>query len=135
MIRRFASVALAIALVCTIGGTSVLANTAAKPETKCDGTKNPAVPATTPEQPAKREAPANEKLKAGIAKLVSETKAGKGKLSAAPQMHPAKRNNLSKGTKIAIGVGVVLVVVAAILVIHARNHLFDDFNLNGLSIH
>src|ERR1700730_5797330 len=100
MKNRFASIALAIALVCTIGGTSAFANTPTKTE---PGTK---VTETLPDPPtaAKTEAQPNEKLKAGLAKLLADTKAGRGKLSAQPQTQTARGNNLSKRTKIALGV-------------------------------
>jgi len=120
MINRFASLTLIIALVCTVGGTSAFADT----PTNTDTNGNAA--ATVPASPTsdKKEGQPNEKLRAGLTKLVADTKAGKGTLSALPQFKPARSNNLSKGKKIAIGVGIAAVV--AIVVIHARRHLFDD---------
>jgi hypothetical protein len=124
MIQRFASGALIVALVCAFSGTSAFAN---KPtSTVKEAASVPAAPGS-----AKKELPSNEKLRAGLTKLVADTKAGKEKMPAPPQFHPAARNNLSKGTKIAIGVGIAAVVVLAIVVIHAKNHLFDDFNLSS----
>ena len=127
MINGFASLALAIALICTVGGTFVLADT----PTNTDPTANVVV--TLPASPisAKKELPSNERLRTDLAKLVAGTKAGKGKLSEPPQFQPPRGNNLSKGQKIALGVGIAAVVVLVIVVIHAKNHLFDDFNLSN----
>jgi hypothetical protein len=125
MLKRFAALALIITLVCAVGGTSALANTPTKTDTRTDG---PSEPATS----AKNEVRPNEKLRAAVTKLLADTKAGKEKVSPQPQIQPAKSNGLSKGKKIAIGVGIAVVVVAVIVVIHAKNHLFDDFNLGGV---
>lgn len=125
MLNRLASVALVIALVCTVGGTSALADK--KTDVTEPGVATGSSAKQSAEKPANKASQPNERLKAGLAKLVADTKAGKGKLSAQPQMQTAKRNNLSKGTKIAIGVGIVVAVVAVIVVVHARNHLFDNF--------
>lgn len=127
MIHRFASGTLIAALVCTVGGTSAFANTPTNTDTPRNGVVTvPASPAS-----AKKELPANEKLRTDLVKLVADTKAGKEKAPGPPQFHPARRNNLSKGTKIALGVGIAAVVVLAIVVVHAKNHLFDDFNLSN----
>lgn len=80
---------------------------------------------------AKKEVKPDEKLRAGLTKLVADTKAGKGTLSPLPQFHPARSNNLSKGKKIAIGVGIAAVMVVAIVVLHTRRHLFDGLNTLG----
>ena len=60
---------------------------------------------------------ANEQLRTAINKLVSDAKAGK--IGPAPRAQSQPRNNLSKGTKIAIGVGIVVAVVAIIVVAKA----------------
>ena len=57
----------------------------------------------------------NEKVKADVAKLVAETKAGKRSVIPSTQFPPPHRNNLSKGAKIGIIVGVALVVIAIIV--------------------
>ena len=131
MLKRFASVALAAALVCTIGGTSVLAATQTKTDPQAKGVETPPDRKTStelPASPAREEAQPNEKLKAGVARLLADTKAGKRKLSAAAQIQPARGNNLSKRTKIALVVGIAVVVVVVIVAIHIHNHFFDDFH-------
>jgi len=127
MIHRFASLTLIVALVCTVGGTSAFAATPTNTDTTANGVVTlPASPTS-----AKKELPSNEKLRSGLARLVADTKAGKGKLSEPPQFQPPKGNNFSKNQKIALGVGIAAVVVLVIVVIHAKNHLFDDFNLSN----
>jgi hypothetical protein len=127
MMKRLASGALMAALVCAVGGRLVFANTPTNTDTTAKAVLIlPASPAS-----AKKELPANEKLRTDLAKLMADAKAGKEKLPAPPQFHPAARNNLSKGTKIALGVGIAAVVVLAIIVVHAKNHLFDNFNLSN----
>lgn len=123
MLKRCASLALTLALIWTLGGTSVLADS-----TRTD--KKVADPSTS----TGKVAPPNEKLRAGITKLLADAKAGKGTLAPSSQQQPAKSNGLSKGKKIALGVGIAVVVVAVIVVVHARKHFFDDFNLNGIAI-
>ena len=125
--RRFVSGALMAALLFAVGGRLAFANT----KTNTDPPPNGVV--TVPASPtsAKKGLPSNEKLRIDLVKLVADTKAGKEKLPGPPQFHPARRNNLSKGTKIALGVGIAAVVVLAIVVVHAKNHLFDDFNLSN----
>lgn len=127
MMKRFASGALMAALLCTVGGRLAFAKTPATTDTAPVGV------VILPESlaSAKKELPSNEKLRTDLVKLVADTKAGKEKMPGPPQFHPAKRNNLSKGTKIALGVGIAAVVVLAIVVVHAKNHLFDDFNLSN----
>jgi hypothetical protein len=127
MIHKFASIALVVALVCTIGGTSAFAGTAGNTDT-------PAKPLVTPPAPPalpKTEVQRDEKLRTSLARLVADTKAGKGTTTAAGQFHPSKGNNLSKNKKIAIGVAIAAVVVLAIVVIHAKNHFFDNFRLGN----
>ena len=119
MLKRFASLALVLLLACTVGGTSIMA-------------RSPTDPLPEPTASTRKEAKPNEKLRAGINKLIADTKAGKRTLPEEPQIQPAKSNGLSKGKKIALGVGIAVVVVAVIVVIHAKNHLFDDFNLGGV---
>ena len=129
MLNRFASFGLVIALICTVGGSSVLANPAAKTDKTANRTDTPPELETT-----KKEAKPNEKLRAALTKLVADTKAGKGTLAAQPQIQPTRRNNLSKGTKIAIGVGVAVAVVVAIVIVHKVRNL-GDFDFHGIAIH
>ena len=63
---------------------------------------------------------ANEKLKADVAKMIAETKAGRNGAPATSPFPQTQRNNLSKTAKIAIVAGVVLVIVAIIIVHEAR---------------
>jgi len=58
----------------------------------------------------------NEKLRADVAKMVAETKAGRTGAPATSQFPSPQRNNLSKTAKIAIVAGIVIVVVAIIAV-------------------
>ena len=127
MVHRFASLRLAIVLVCTVSVTSVLADT----PTNTDTSGNAPVIVTASPISARKEGQPNEKLRTGLTKLVADTKAGKGKLSEPPQFQPPRGNDLSKNKKIALGVGIAAVVVLVIVVIHAKNHLFDDFNLSN----
>lgn len=125
MFRKLASMVVITAIVCTIGGTSAFANHPSDPTLKDD-------PANAqPEPPAKKEAKPHEELKTAMLKLVADAKAGKVKAASKSPIQPGKRNNLSKGTKIAIGVGIAIVVVVVILVVHAKNHFFDDFRLGN----
>jgi hypothetical protein len=106
MFTKFASVVLAAALVCTLAGTSAFADAPLKHSSKI-----------TPAAATEADRVVNEKLRAEIFKLVADAKAGgKGVTLPRPQIQPPQRNNLSKGTKIAIGVGIAVAVVAVILV-------------------
>ena len=58
----------------------------------------------------------NEKLKADVAKLVAETKAGKRSVIPSTQFPPTHSNSLSKKWKIGIVVGVAVVVIAALII-------------------
>lgn len=62
----------------------------------------------------------NEKLRADVAKMVGETKAGRKGIPATSQFPPPQRSNLSKTAKIAIVAGIVLVIVAIVVVHEAR---------------
>lgn len=126
MINRFACLAVILALVCTVG-TSAFADTQTNAETS--GNASVILPASP--TPAGKEVKRNERLRADLAKVVADSKAGKGKLSEPSQFQPPRGNNLSKNQKIALGVGIVAVVILVIVVIHAKNHLFDDFNLSN----
>jgi hypothetical protein len=121
MFNKFASFALVIALVCTLGETSAFGKTSSDPE----GKAKMAETSTESSSAARTEAKPNEKLRADMLKLVAHAKAGKVAPAARPQIQPAKSNNLSKGAKIAIGVGIAVAVIAVIVIVHTRNHLFD----------
>ena len=106
MFTKFASVVLVAALVCTLAGTSAFADAPLKRSSK-----------TPPAAVTGTDKLVNEKLRAEIFKLVANAKAGSKTVTLPrPQIQPPQRNNLSKGTKIAIGVGIAVAVVAVILV-------------------
>jgi Flp pilus assembly protein TadB len=122
MFKKLASIVIITAIVGTLGGTSAFANSSSNPDVKTDS-------ANVPSAPAKKEENSNEQLKDNMLKLVADAKAGKVAPVAKSQLQPAKSNNWSKRTKIAIGVGVAVAVVVVVLVVnHARNHFFDDFH-------
>lgn len=121
MFTRIASGVIITALVCTLGGTAAFANTAG-PDEKTETANIPS------QAPAKEEAKPNEQLKNNMLKLVADAKAGKIAPASKSQIQSAKGNNLSKRTKITIGVVAVTVVVLILVVNHVRNHLFDDFH-------
>jgi hypothetical protein len=126
MFKKLTAVAAVIALVGTVGGTSAFANTPLDPEI------NPKA-SSTPTDASKKEAQPNAGLKTGMDKLITDAKAGKVAPAARAQIQPAKSNGLSKGAKIAIGVGIA-VVVLALIVKYQKDHLLDNFNLHGLSL-
>ena len=103
MTKRLISLATVVALVCCFCGTSAYARTGSDPKE----------PTVTPAPPAEK-SQAQEKLKADVAKLVSDAKAGKLKVPAQHFPQPT-RNNLSTGAKIgiiaAIAGGIVLIVM------------------------
>jgi len=123
MINRFASLVLVIALVFSVASTAARAQTPKNTDTRANVVLTLPVSTTS----ARTETKPEEKLRGDLAKLVADTKAGKKKLAEPSQFKPARGNNLTKGQKIAIGVGIAAAVVVIILVVHARNHLFDDF--------
>jgi hypothetical protein len=63
-------------------------------------------------------------LKAEISRVVDDARAGKRLSVSDPQNQPAQSNSLSKGWKIAIGVGIALVALA-IFAVHVSHHLYD----------
>ena len=117
MLKRFVPVALAIALVCSVCGKTVSA-TPDDPEIKIKNVEAPK--ASTAE---KKDARSGDKLKQDVVKMVSDAKAGKTSIPS-PQIQ-TKRNNLSKGQKIAIVAGIAAAVVVLVLVYrHKRDNLF-----------
>ena len=103
MIKKAISVAVVFVLVVCFSCASVLANNDSDSKKTVD---------KTPPAAAKTEA--NEKLKADVAKLVAEAKAGKLKVPAQHFPQP-KRNNLSTGAKVAIVAGIAGAVIFLIL--------------------
>jgi hypothetical protein len=111
MLNKFATIVLVAALVCTLAHTSAFADTPNNP-----GAKARSAPAR-PDAVTGADRLVNEELRAEILKLVADTKAGGNVVRfPRPQIQSPHRNNLSKGAKIAIGVGIAVAVVAVILV-------------------
>lgn len=101
--KRIAACGIACVLICCLTGTSTYARSSSDP-------KEPKVKSET----AAEKTQAQEKLKADVTKLVADAKAGKLKMPA--QHFPqTKRNNLSKGAKIAIGAGIAAAVIFIVL--------------------
>jgi preprotein translocase subunit SecG len=129
VLKKFASMMMVFALLCALG---VPVSFARRPDDS-DNKSKAAEPATNLLDPAKSEPAAtdqpNEKLRAGIDKLVNDTKAGKLMLSAKSQIQPAKSNGLSKGTKIAVGVGIVAAIVLVMVVRHEKETFLDGLRI------
>lgn len=110
MLKRIASMTLVTLIVFTFYRSSAYAGTFSGDEVK------PAENTAT-DNAAKKQV--NEKLRAGMLKLVADAKAGRVAPAPLPQMQPQKSNSLSKGAKIAIGVGIAVAVIAIIVVVKA----------------
>ena len=110
MFKKIASLVLVTALACTLCGTPAFAHTSSNPDDK------PSKTGTQPDSSStgKREAQPEGSLKADILKLVADAKAGKGVSVTDPQNQPRQSNSLSKGAKIAIGVGIAAAVLLII---------------------
>jgi hypothetical protein len=117
MLSKFAYFALVTALVSTSGGLSALANTMSDRENKSKIATTSAEPGAI----ASNEANPNEKLRAGVRKMVSDARAGKVTPAVKSQIRPAQTNNWSTGTKIAVGVAIAVAVVAVIVIVQADN--------------
>jgi hypothetical protein len=120
MYKQIASLLLVAAIVCTLGGTPCFAQTSSLPD--AGSNKENSLPDSGIKE--KKEAQQKSSLKAGIAKLVADAKAGKRLSVSDPQNQPAQSNSLSKGWKIGIVVIVALVIVTFVA-IHVSHHLFD----------
>lgn len=121
MIRRLAASTLAALMLCALCATSAPANTPNGAETKSEGASS---------QPAPRagdgkEAKSGEKLKADVSKAIADAKEGRSGNTLPPhQQQPPQSNNLSKGQKVAIGVGITVAVLAIIYFsVFAGKHL------------
>jgi hypothetical protein len=120
MYKQIASLLLIAAIVCTLGGNSGFAQTSSI----TDATSNKENGQLDSGIAEKKEAQQKSSLKADIAKVVADAKAGKRLTVSDPQNQPAQSNNLSKGWKIGIVVIVALVIVTFVA-IHVSHHLFD----------
>jgi hypothetical protein len=115
MFRRLLTATLAAAALCTLGVTSAFADTPARAEAKAEGmTTQPTTHAD------------GEKLKTDMRKLVADAREGRSGTTQPPrqQQPPPQSNSLSKGQKIAIGVGITVGVLAIIYFsVFAGKHL------------
>jgi hypothetical protein len=119
VLKKLPSLVLVIALVTTLGGTSALA---ADSLSSGPGASQPELQPLSDDKATERSD--NKNLRAGMLELVEAARAGKVAPRERSQIQPAKRNNLSKGTKIAIGVGIAVAVVAVILI--AKSPALND---------
>jgi len=120
MLKRFSTLVLVVSLVCALAGNSAFATTLSDPGTKANVAETRAEVGDAPKKAAKP----NDRLRTDMVKLVADAKAGKVTPAPRPQIQPVKSNNLSKGAKIAIGVGIAVVVIA-LIVKYQKDHLFD----------
>jgi hypothetical protein len=120
MFKQIASLLLVVAIVCTLGGTSGYAQTSSLPDAGSNKEKGLLDSGIN----EKKDAQQKSSLKADIAKLVSDAKAGKRLSVSDPQNQPAQSNSLSKGWKIGIVVIAALVILTFVS-IHISHHLFD----------
>jgi hypothetical protein len=110
------------AALCLFGATSMSANTPTRPEAKTEVAIN---------QPAPRvegsaEMKPGEKLKIDVREMIADAREGRSGPAFHPrqQQPPAQSNSLSKGQKIAIGVGITVGVLAIIYFsVFAGKHL------------
>ncbi len=107
---RLASLVVVVAMIFSLGGTSVFGRTVSDPKTPAGETRT----STTSAPAAKDETKPDDRLKVDVRKLVADAKAGK----VAPrksQFPNTKRNNLSTGAKIgiaaAIGGAIFLIIL------------------------
>jgi len=110
VLNKLTSITLVAALTIGLSGTSAFANYSSS-DGKTDVANVPA------EAPVKKEVKPNEQLKNSVLKLVSHAKAGKVTMAPKSQIQPAKSNGWSKGTKIAVGVGIAAAVIVTILIV------------------
>ena len=122
MFKKIASLVLVTALACTLCGTPAFAHTSSNPDDKSNKTGTQPDSAST----GKREVQPKESLRADILKLVADARAGKGVSVTDPQNQPRQSNGLSKGAKIAIGVGIA---AAVLLIIYLSVDKAPDGNI------
>ena len=127
MFKKFAALLSVAGLICTLCTPKAFAQNAQLSDVKANVGNNAALSASA----GKNEAQTNGSLKADIGKLVAEAKAGKRLVLVDPQNQPRQSNSLSKTTKIAIIAGIAIAVILIIVVVHEKNHLFDDFTLGN----
>lgn len=111
---KLLSLAIAIAMLSSVGGTSIFARPATDPKIPEEAKASPnSVPA------GKDRAASNVKLEGDLRKLVTDAKAGKV-APRAQQFPNTKRNNLSTGAKIGI-VAAIGGLIFALIVISKLN--------------
>ena len=115
MLIRSISSLLVLMLILTLGETSALASSTSGKTPK---------PIMDEVISVTDEARPEAKLKSDMEKLIAEARAGKVIPAARPQIQPTKSNNLSKTAKIAIGVGIA-VIVLAIIYKHEKDNFFN----------
>lgn len=109
------SVLLAAAIVCAVGVVPASANT--PPKARDAATEGPASGEAAPEAGAPRAGEA----KAALLKLVADAKADRAARAPSPQLPRPQQNNLNRGQKIAIGVGIAAAaLLITYLVIRAK---------------
>jgi len=111
MFSKLWSIVLVAALLSTLLGAPVLASAQSKRDTKYPSQ------VISEDELFVRNVPANQNLSAEISKLVAGVKASRDVVTIPRlQLQSPQRNNLSKGTKIAIGVAIAVAVVVVVLV-------------------
>jgi hypothetical protein len=113
VLNKLASLTLAAALLTALCGTSVFANSSSS----VNSNKDQPVTRLRFVRSDTNKSRINERLRVNVLKLVADAKAGKISSAERPQIQPAKSNNLSRRTKIAIGVGIAAAVVTIVLII------------------
>jgi len=113
MLKKIVSFALVVALFGTLGGTPAFAHAALTTDGKASNSNEPTVSGSA----EKKDELPGKSLKADIQKLVADAKAGKGLSVSDPQNQPRQSNGLSKGAKIAIGVGIAAAVILVIVLV------------------
>lgn len=114
MLTKCTSLCLIFALMTTL----CLPSTFAQSVSPTTSELSPPADSTTPTT-ARNEGGSNERLKSGVATLLSDARAGKIAPAAKSQIQPAQSNSLSKKQKIAIvAVGVVVALVITAIVIY-----------------
>ena len=111
LLNKLTPATLVASLVIVLCGTSASANNISNRDERAD------TPSVSSGAPAKKEAKPNEQLKISVLKLVSAAKAGNVAIAPKSQFQPAKSSNWSKGTKIAVGVGIAAAVIVTILIV------------------
>jgi hypothetical protein len=120
MYKQIACLMLVAVIVCTLGGTSGFAQTSSLPD--AGSNKENGLPDSGIKE--KKEAQQKSSLKADIAKLVADARAGKRLSVSDPQNQSAQSNSLSKGWKIGIVV-IAALVILTFVAIHISHHLID----------